>query len=66
MAYGVKGSSLIIANPLNPDHTCESLPQSVVEASWDGQLWQVELISKQEKFNLSWFTPAVWKYPRTC
>ncbi|RCJ18563.1 peptidase C39 [Nostoc minutum NIES-26] len=62
VAYGVKGSSLIIANPLNPDRTCESLPQSVVEASWDGNLWQVELISKQEKFNLSWFTPAVWKY----
>ncbi|MBW4689278.1 MAG: type I secretion system permease/ATPase [Komarekiella atlantica HA4396-MV6] len=62
VAYGVKGDRLIIANPLNPDRTCESLPQSVVEASWDGQLWQAELISKQEKFNLGWFTPAVWKY----
>ncbi|MDZ8053109.1 MAG: type I secretion system permease/ATPase [Aulosira sp. ZfuVER01] len=62
VAYGVKGDRLIIANPLNGDRTCESLPQSVVEAAWDGQMWQVELISKQEKFNLSWFTPAVWKY----
>ncbi|MDZ7960479.1 MAG: type I secretion system permease/ATPase [Aulosira sp. DedQUE10] len=62
VAYGVKGDRLIIANPLNSDRTCESLPQSVVEAAWDGQMWQVELISKQEKFNLSWFTPAVWKY----
>ncbi|MDZ8089458.1 MAG: ABC transporter transmembrane domain-containing protein, partial [Nostoc sp. DedQUE12b] len=62
VAYGVKGDRLIIANPLNPERTCESLPQSIVEASWDGQLWQVELISQQEKFNLSWFTPAVWKY----
>ncbi|MBN3889450.1 MAG: type I secretion system permease/ATPase [Nostoc sp. JL31] len=62
VAYGVKGDRLIIANPLNPERTCESLPQSVVEVSWDGQLWQVELISQQEKFNLSWFTPAVWKY----
>ncbi|MBD2384648.1 peptidase domain-containing ABC transporter [Cylindrospermum sp. FACHB-282] len=62
VAYGVKGQRLIIANPLNLDRTCESLPQSVVEASWDGQLWQAELISKQEKFNLAWFTPAVWKY----
>ncbi|MEH2069594.1 MAG: peptidase domain-containing ABC transporter [Nostoc sp.] len=62
VAYGVKGDRLIIANPLNPDRVCEGLPQSVVEASWDGQLWQVELISQQEKFNLSWFTPAVWKY----
>ncbi|MEH2079616.1 MAG: type I secretion system permease/ATPase [Nostoc sp.] len=62
VAYGVKGDRLIIANPLNPERTCESLPQSIVEASWDGRLWQVELISQQEKFNLSWFTPAVWKY----
>ena len=62
VAYGVKSDRLIIANPLNPDRICESLPQSIVEASWDGQLWQVELISQQEKFNLSWFTPAVWKY----
>ncbi|MEH2127230.1 type I secretion system permease/ATPase [Nostoc sp.] len=62
VAYGVKGDRLIIANPLNPERTCESVPQSIVEASWDGQLWQVELISQQEKFNLSWFTPAVWKY----
>ncbi|MEH2105288.1 type I secretion system permease/ATPase [Nostoc sp.] len=62
VAYGVKGDRLIIANPLNPERACESLPQSIVEASWDGRLWQVELISQQEKFNLSWFTPAVWKY----
>ncbi|BAY28704.1 toxin secretion ABC transporter ATP-binding protein [Nostoc carneum NIES-2107] len=62
VAYGVKGDRLIIANPLNSDRTCESLPQSVVEAAWDGQMWTVELISQQEKFNLSWFTPAVWKY----
>jgi ATP-binding cassette subfamily B protein len=62
VAYGVKGDRLIIANPQNPDHACESLPQSVVEAAWDGKIWQVEVISQQEKFNLSWFTPAVWKY----
>jgi ATP-binding cassette, subfamily B, bacterial len=64
VAYGVRSDRLIIANPLNPDHVCESLPQSVVEACWDGQLWQAELISQQEKFNLSWFTPAVWKYKK--
>ncbi len=62
VAYGVRGDRLIIANPLNPDRICESLPQSIVEASWDGRLWQVELISQQETFNLSWFIPAVWKY----
>ncbi|WP_353929566.1 peptidase domain-containing ABC transporter [Okeanomitos corallinicola TIOX110] len=60
VSYGMKGNCLIIANPLNTE--CEYLTQSVVESCWDGQLWQCELISKQEKFNLSWFTPAVWKY----
>ncbi|MEA5514920.1 peptidase domain-containing ABC transporter [Nodularia sp. UHCC 0506] len=62
VAYGMQGSNLIIANPLNDNYACESLPQSVVEAAWDGKLWQVELVSKQDTFNLGWFTPAVWKY----
>lgn len=62
VTYGIKGSQLIIANPLNEDYGCESLPQWVVEDAWDGKIWQVELISTQEKFNLGWFTPAVWKY----
>ncbi|MTJ09588.1 type I secretion system permease/ATPase [Anabaena sp. UHCC 0204] len=62
VAYGMKGNYLIIANPQNPDYICEQLPQSVVENCWDGTLWQTELVSQQEKFNLSWFTPAVWKY----
>jgi ATP-binding cassette, subfamily B, bacterial len=62
VAYGVKGDRLTVANPLNSNHICESLPRSAVEASWNGQLWQVELINKQEKFNLNWFTPAVWQY----
>ncbi|TAF09225.1 MAG: type I secretion system permease/ATPase [Nostocales cyanobacterium] len=60
VAYGMKGNCLIIANPLNVE--CEYLTQSVVESCWDGKLWQAELISKQETFNLAWFTPAVWKY----
>ena len=62
VAYGVKGDRLIIANPLHPDGSCENLSQSVVEEAWNGLLWQVEAIHKQEKFNLSWFTPAVWQY----
>ena len=62
VAYGMKGNFLIIANPQNPDYICEHLPQSVVENCWDGTLWQAELIFQQEKFNLAWFTPAVWKY----
>ncbi|HLO86197.1 MAG TPA: type I secretion system permease/ATPase [Nostocaceae cyanobacterium] len=62
VVYGLKGDRVIIANPLNPDYTCESIPKSVLETGWDGLLWQAELVSKQEKFNLSWFIPAVWKY----
>ncbi|MBF2068608.1 peptidase domain-containing ABC transporter [Fischerella thermalis] len=62
VVYAVRGDRLLIANPLNGDRTCEVLPQSLVEQHWNGQLWQVELIQKQEKFNLSWFLPAVWQY----
>ncbi len=64
VVYEVKGDRMIIANPLNPDRTCESLPKSIVEAAWDGNLWQVELIQKQDKFSLAWFLPAVWYYRR--
>jgi ATP-binding cassette subfamily B protein len=64
VVYGVRGDRIIIANPLNPDRTCESLPRSLVETAWDGQLWQVELIQKQDKFSLAWFLPAVWHYRR--
>jgi ATP-binding cassette subfamily B protein len=60
--YGIQGDRLIIANPLNPDNCCESIARSQVEAVWDGQLWQVQPIQQQEKFNLSWFLPAVWRY----
>ncbi|WP_088243061.1 peptidase domain-containing ABC transporter [Calothrix rhizosoleniae] len=62
IAYGFRSDRLIIANPLNPDHCCQSLPRSVVEPVWDGKIWQVEPLQKQEKFNLSWFLPAVWQY----
>jgi ATP-binding cassette subfamily B protein len=64
VVYGVRGDRIIIANPLNLNQTCESLPRSVVEAAWDGHLWQVELIQKQDKFSLAWFLPAVWHYRR--
>lgn len=62
VAYGVRGDRLIIGDPMNPGQTCESMPRPLVEQSWDGQLWQVDLINKQEKFNLTWFLPAVWKF----
>ena len=62
VAYALIGDRLIIANPLNTEQSCESLTQSILEENWDGKLWQAELVQKQEKFNLSWFTPAVWRY----
>lgn len=62
VAYGVRGDRLIIANPKSSDRICEGVSQSIAETAWDGQLWQVEVIHQQEKFNLSWFTPAVAKY----
>lgn len=64
VVYAIQGDRLLVANPLNPNQTCESLPQVLVEAAWDGQLWQVELLQRQDKFNLSWFLPAVWRYRR--
>jgi len=62
VAYGMKSDRLIVGNPLNPSHTCESLPRSFVESAWNGKLWLVEPIQKQDKFNLKWFLPAVWRY----
>lgn len=62
IVYGVRGNRLIIGNPLNLEQNCESIPKTIVEASWDGKLWQVEPIQKQERFNLTWFLPAVWQY----
>jgi HlyB family type I secretion system ABC transporter len=64
VVYEVRGDRITIANPLNGDRTCQSLPRSLVETAWDGQLWQVELIHKQDKFSLAWFLPAVWHYRR--
>ncbi len=64
VVYGVRGDRLLVADPMNPSQTCESLPRRMVEESWDGQLWLVELIQKQEKFNLAWFLPAVLRYRR--
>lgn len=64
VVYEARGDRITIANPLNPDRTCQSLPRALVETAWDGQLWQVELIHKQDKFSLAWFLPAVWHYRR--
>ncbi|MBW4692811.1 MAG: type I secretion system permease/ATPase [Lyngbya sp. HA4199-MV5] len=62
IAYGVKGDRLMVSDPLNPSRTCESVPRALVESVWDGQLWQIEPIQKQEKFSLGWFLPAIWNY----
>jgi ATP-binding cassette subfamily B protein len=62
VVYGIQGNNLIIANPLNPEQKCETWSKSLLEKTWKGQLWQVEVVSQQEKFNLTWFLPAVWQY----
>ena len=62
VAYGLKGDRLLIADPLDPEQTCKSVPRPVVESAWDGQFWQAELLQTQESFSLKWFLPAVWKY----
>jgi ATP-binding cassette subfamily B protein len=62
LVYAVRGERLILADPLNPNRTSESVPRSEVEASWDGQLWLIDLVQKQERFSLTWFLPAVMKY----
>ncbi|PZV16162.1 MAG: type I secretion system permease/ATPase [Leptolyngbya sp.] len=64
VVYSTKGDRLIVADPLNPNKTCESIPRSIIQTVWDGQLWQIETIQKQERFGLSWFLPAVWRYRR--
>jgi ATP-binding cassette subfamily B protein len=64
VVYGIKGNRLIIADPSNLNQTCESIPQAMLAEIWDGQLWQVEQIQKQEKFSLSWFVPAILQYRR--
>ena len=60
--YAVRGDRLIIADPMNPNQTSESIARDVVRENWDGELWQIELVKKQETFNLSWFLPAVMRY----
>ncbi|WP_414620982.1 type I secretion system permease/ATPase [Calothrix sp. CCY 0018] len=62
VAYARKGNNLIVANPQNPDFACESVSREQLESFWNGYLWQVEQTQKQERFNLSWFLPAVWQY----
>lgn len=62
VVYAVRGDRLIIADPLEPTMSAQAVPRSIVEPAWSRELWQVETIQKQERFNLSWFLPAVWKY----
>ncbi len=60
--YGIRGEGAIVADPVNPTMTCERISRSQLEQSWDGQVWQIDAVQKQETFNLGWFLPAVWKY----
>lgn len=64
MVYAVRGDRMVVGRPLSPQQSCESLPRAMVEEAWDGVLWQIELIQKQETFNLGWFLPAVLRYRR--
>ncbi|NET50067.1 MAG: peptidase domain-containing ABC transporter, partial [Merismopedia sp. SIO2A8] len=49
-------------DPMNPDQICESIPREILQENWSGELWQVELVQKQDRFNLGWFLPAVMRY----
>jgi ATP-binding cassette subfamily B protein len=60
--YAVRGDRFIISDPMNPNQTSENIDREVVRDNWDGELWQVELVTKQDTFNLSWFIPAVMRY----
>ncbi|MBD1824450.1 peptidase domain-containing ABC transporter [Cyanobacteria bacterium FACHB-DQ100] len=62
VAYGVRGDRWIISDPQDPIMTPQAVHRSFMDQVWDGQLWQVEAVQKQERFNLTWFLPAVWKY----
>ncbi len=62
VVYAVRGDRLVIADPLEPTMSAQAVPRSVVEPVWNRELWQVETVQTQERFNLSWFLPAVWKY----
>lgn len=60
--YEAQGDRLLIADPVNRQQTCETVPRNIVEAAWNGQLWLITPASKADKFSLSWFLPAVWQY----
>ncbi len=62
VVYEVQGNRMVVADPVNHRKTCESLPRQMIESAWDGHLWLVEPLTKTEKFNLSWFLPAVWRF----
>lgn len=64
VVYGIKGNRVIIANPTNLAQTSETIPLHIFTENWNGQLWPIEPIPKQEKFNLTWFLPAVWYHRR--
>lgn len=64
LVYEVDGKRLVIADPMNRNKRCESLPREMVEAAWDGQLWLVEPLPKAATFNLGWFLPAILQHKR--
>ncbi len=64
IVYALQGNRLILADPHNPAQTCVSVSQSMIAEVWNGRLWQIEPIQKQEEFGLSWFLPAIMRHRR--
>lgn len=64
VVYAIKGNTVILAHPLDPQQSCQRIPRANFEAAWNGQLWQIEPLQKQEAFGLGWFVPAILRYRR--
>jgi ATP-binding cassette, subfamily B, bacterial len=64
VVYAIKGNTIILAHPLDPQQSCQRIPKANFEAAWNHQLWQVEPRQTQERFNLTWFLPAILRYRR--
>lgn len=60
--YDASQSYITVADPFSAVPMCQRWPKEALTQQWEGQLWQIELAQKQEKFDLSWFWPSVWRY----
>jgi ATP-binding cassette, subfamily B, bacterial len=62
VVYAMEGNRLLVADPNNPDKTCEVISKATLDETWNGKLWQAESVSPVENFNLSWLFPAMGRY----